>query len=354
MADPPNPVAGYFYNVYLHNGSDIFKPHGWAMGQGTDENKYPYLTFPIAYAKLGNSGVRHEGFHIFQYRANSPGFTYSGDSQWFIEATANWYAATKRPGSVEEYVTASAVTANPQVPMWYSFENQEPGDKSNWQRGCHQYGMNILLNYLTDVRKVSKRLIAGGFYAKTKLLPQEYLYEQLGASKFCDLYADFASHNVGGYKSFPAGTEARAAKELKVYGDSLDIHDVAQTYKNGGTDGNWYRPSQDVVTRGWSYNVFKIENSSEGFYSFDLKGDKQGSAGAAAEFRGRLVVKSGNSVKTHRLAMSSATDGKIRIKVKTSDAELYLIVVSTPRFFKGNQTYSYQIKINREPLTRTT
>ena len=49
MRNPPNPLDGYYYNVYIHNGHDLF-PDGWAMGQGTDSNGYPYLTIPIGYA----------------------------------------------------------------------------------------------------------------------------------------------------------------------------------------------------------------------------------------------------------------------------------------------------------------
>jgi len=347
MSDPPNPLAGYYYNVYIHNPKQDLFPDDWAMGQGTDENGYPYLTIPIAYAKTGSSGVQHEGFHIFQYKANSPGFIYSGDSQWFIEATANWYAATKHPESKEEYITASAVTSNPQVPMWYSFENRGPGEKQNWQRDCHQYGMNIFLNYLTDVRKISKATIVGGFYGKISQLPQEYLYNQLGASKFCDLYADFASHNVVGYEFFPAGTEARSQKELKRYGDSLDIHSIVQTYDNTGTSGNWYRPSTDYVTRGWGYNVYKINNSLTGHYTFQLKGDSLGSAGAPAKFRGRVVLKNGTSVKHYKLKMLNARDGRKSLRVKSSDTEIFLIVAATPCFFSGNQTYSYQVRMDR-------
>lgn len=347
MSDPPNPLAGYYYNVYIHNPKKDLFPDDWAMGQGTDENGYPYLTIPVAYAKAGSSGAQHEGFHIFQYKANSPGFVYSGDSQWFVEATANWYAATKHPDSKEEYITASAVTSNPQVTMWYSFENRDPGEKENWQRGCHQYGMNIFLNYLTDVRKVSKALLVGGFFGKITQLPQEYLYNQIGARKFRDLYADFAAHNVSGYPHFPAGTEERSARELKRYGDSLDIHAIVQTYINADTRGNWYRPAKDYVTRGWGYNVYKIINSSSGSYTFQLKGDPWGSEGTTAEFEGRVVVKNGQSVKGYKLKMLNATHGRKRLKVKSSDAEIYLIVAATPDFFKGNQRYSYQVKIDR-------
>ena len=345
MSDPPNPSAGFFYNVYIHNGKDIFKPQGWAMGQGTDGNKFPYLTIPIGYAKTGSSGAQHEGFHIFQYKANSPGFTYSGDSQWFIEATANWYVASKHPDSKDEYVTASAVTANPQVTMWYSSENREPGEKKNWQRGCHQYGMNIFLNYLTDVRNVSKALIACGFFGEITQLPQEYLYNQLGADKFRDLYADFAAHNVSGYPGFPVGTEERSARELKEYGDSLDVHSIVQTFTNEGTGGKWIRPATDFVTRGWGYNVYKINNSAAGTYAFQIMGDKTGSEGAPAAFRGRVVVRTGSKARQFDIKMTDAFSGENEIKVKSTDAEVYLIVAATPEFFRGNQKYSYAVKI---------
>ena len=348
MSDPPNPLAGYYYNVYLHNGHDLFKPKRWAMGQGTDENRFPYLTIPIGYAKSNDSGLQHEGFHIFQYKANSPGFVYSGDSQWFIEASANWYAATKHPDSVEEYITASAVTSNPQVTLWYTYENRERGDGNNWQRTNHLYGMNTLLNYLTDVRQVPKAVIAGGFYGNVTELPQEYLFHQLGEGKFRDLYADYAAHNVGGFVSFPAGTEARAAKELKNYGNPQDVHPVVKTYDNEGTGGKWFRPPQDFVTRGWSYNVYEIHNSSDGGYDFQLQGDAKGSAGAAAEFRGRVVVRHDKAADVTSLEMSSATEGRIKLPVKASDREIFLVVAATPACFRGNQSYSYQIMIGHQ------
>ena len=28
MSNPPNPLAGYYYNVYIHNGKDVFKSPG--------------------------------------------------------------------------------------------------------------------------------------------------------------------------------------------------------------------------------------------------------------------------------------------------------------------------------------
>jgi hypothetical protein len=180
--------------------------------------------------------------------------------------------------------------------MWDTLENREAGDPKNWQRCNHLYGMNTLLNYLTDLRKVLRSIMARGFYEKLTELLQEYLYRVLGGAKFCELYADYAAHNVGGFEFLPSGTEARAVRELKHCGEALDVHPIVQTFTKQGTGGKWYRPSHDFVTRGWSYNRYRVLNSLEGAYSFQLKGDAQGSEGEVAEFRARLVVKDGKSV----------------------------------------------------------
>jgi len=46
MADPPNPSAGFYYNVYIHHGDQDLFPNGWALGQGTDPYGFPFLTVP--------------------------------------------------------------------------------------------------------------------------------------------------------------------------------------------------------------------------------------------------------------------------------------------------------------------
>ena len=345
MADPKGSDK-YYYNVYIHNGKDLF-PDGWAQGQGTDEDGYPYLTIPSGLTDPDYKGHVHEGFHIYQYNANSPGFDYRGDSQWFIEATANWFVSIKFPEHIENFLTGKAVTANPQVPIWYSFRNKEPGDARNWQRDCHQYGMNILLFYLTEVGKVPREKMANGFYAETSELPQEYLYNQIGGSKMCDLYADWAVHTTADFDYLTPAQVKRLRREYETYGTPDDGHPIVKTYDNSGTRGSWYRPSDEYVTRSWGYNVYKIENSSTGTYTFHLDGDGQGSEGTNAAFRGRVVVVDGNNRKYHSLDMSNAQDGSKTVNVSSSDEEMYFVVAATPNHFTGNQKFSYQIKIDR-------
>ena len=347
MSDPPNVLDGFYYNFYIHNGKDIFTEHGWAAGQGTDSNAYPYETIPEKYARKGDNLLYHEGFHIFQYKANSPGFRYEGDSQWYIEATANWYAATKNPDEKTNYVTGSAVTANPQVPMWYSWGNMEAGDEDNWQRGCHQYGMNVLLNYLTDVRGVDKSIIVEGFFAETELLPQEYLYQKIGRTKMRNLYADWAAHATAGYDYLVEGTEERMEEDLIQYGDKDDVHRFVKIFEDEGTQGQWIRPGRDFVTRSWGYNVYKIRNSSPASYTFHIDGDLSGNEGTPSVFMGRIIVRNEEKIEYFNLDLADLRRGSHTISSAPRESEVFLVIASTPDIFSGNQTFSYQVKIDK-------
>src|SRR5690606_20859062 len=96
MHDPPNPARGRYYNVYIHHGVDDPFPDTWGNGQGTDPEQNPYLTLPAGFL-LDRANLDHEGFHVFQYGADSPGFSYGGDAGWYTEAAAQWYMSTQAP-----------------------------------------------------------------------------------------------------------------------------------------------------------------------------------------------------------------------------------------------------------------
>lgn len=347
MADPKGSDR-YYYNVYIHNGKDLF-PDNWAQGQGTDRDGYPYLTIPSGLTDPTYSGHVHEGFHIYQYNATSPGFAYRGDSQWFVEATANWYVAVRRPDNVGNFICGGAVTANPHVPMWYSFRNKQPGDKNNWQRDCHQYGMNILLYYLTEVGKVPRELMANGFYAGEKQSPQEYLYRQVGAEKMCDLFADWAAHTAADFDYMAPAAVARLKQEYARYGTPSDARPVVKTFVDAGTDGQWFRPDEDCVTRSWGYNVYKIANGSAADYTFAIEGDAKGADKTPAAFRARIVVKAGEKRTYYDLDLKNARKGEKTVSVRPADEEIIFVVAATPEHFTGNQTFSYKIKIDKKP-----
>ena len=45
-----------------------------------------------------------------------------------------------------------------------------------------QYGMFTLLLYLVNFKGVDRAIITEGFYSKTKLSPQEYIYTKVGGN----------------------------------------------------------------------------------------------------------------------------------------------------------------------------
>ena len=63
--------------------------------------------------------------------------------------------------------------------------------------GVRQYGMHMLLMFLTEVKGVERHLITDGFYAMTDLSPQEYLFTKIGPETFRGYFADWAAHNTG-------------------------------------------------------------------------------------------------------------------------------------------------------------
>jgi hypothetical protein len=345
MKDPKG-TDKYYYNVYIHNnGPDLF-PNDWAQGQDTDNDGYPFLTIPAKLTSPDYHGHVHEGFHIFQYNANSPGLAYKGDSQWFIEATANWYVNIMYPNDLDGFVCGQAVTAISQVPMWYSFENKKPGDKNSWLRDDHQYGMNLYLYYLTEVCKVPRYTIAHSFYDNVTLLPQEYLYSALGGPDMRKYFVDWAIHNAVGFDYLSTAQVERLKKEFQRYGDPKDDHSVVEKYNDTGTDGKWIRVPEIETPGGWAYNVYEIHNTISGTYIINMEGDEYGSNGTPSRFTVRAAVSTPNTF--YSMDLKNDISGKLSLKTTPGNSTIWIVIASTPDHFTSNQTYSYKLKIDLE------
>lgn len=356
MLDPPNPLNGYYYNIYIHtpgNAADIFNGLGWANGQGTDSNGYPFLTLPNGVLTNWVNNA-HEGFHIFQYNANSPGYAYSGNSQWYIEGSANWFAAKRNPGAARAFVEAEALVRVPQVPLWLSYGNYPANYPQNWQRYVHQYASALLLYYLTDVEGVSDSLITVGFFNGTNQYPQEFLFNTLGASDFRDYFLNWAAHMTNHFDFITPQQAATNEQEWNWYADPADDNEFTGYYQNTGS-GGWVRPHDSLVTTAWSFNTFKVRNGINGNYLFELNADGSGSQGSVPYFDAMVVVQnSQNGATYHPLNMTSSLQGSLNLSVAPSDTALYFIIASMPQVFgdfqPSFQTFSYEMRIS-EGLT---
>ncbi len=346
MQDPPNPTDGFYYNVYLHQSGDVF-PDGWGNGQGTDTNGYPYLTLPIG-AHNDWINVGHETFHVFQYSGTSPGFEYAGDSQWYIEAAANWFAAIQNPNDDRAFLEAESLVRLPHVALWLSYDNFPSTYPQNWQRYVHQYALALFLYYLSEHTDVPDNLITDGLYAGTTELPQEYFFNQIGGSIFRNHFIDWAAHMTNHFDFLPDNQINRFEIEWEDYADPLDDNEFIAVYQDTGSNG-WFRPENEVSTTAWSYNTYKINNESNDFYTFDLNSDMFGSSGSPSYFQGKIVVQNSVTGTTfYDLEMNSNQEGSITLNLSPEDHTVYFIVASLPEVFTNvEQIFSYEINITK-------
>lgn len=346
MQDPPNPNDGYYYNVYLHRNDDDF-PSGWGNGQGTDSNGYPYLTLPIG-AHLDWVNVAHETFHVFQYSATSPGFAYSGDSQWYIEASANWFAAIQNEGVDGAFLEAESLVRLPHVALWLSFDNFPNSYPENWQRYVHQYALALFLYYMSEHTDVPDEIITNGLYAGTNDLPQEYFFNQLGGDVFRGHFLDWAARMTNHFDFLPANQIARFELEWNDYADPADDNEFIAVYNDAGTNG-WLRPTNETITTGWSFNTYKINTTEADSYLFELNGDAEGSAGSSSFFQGKILVQNDDgTAQFYDLGMENEQEGSFFLEVSEENTTVYLIVASVPETFTNvEQTYGYEVNITK-------
>ncbi|MEN1785406.1 MAG: DUF6055 domain-containing protein [Bacteroidota bacterium] len=344
LADPPNPFMGYYYNIYIHHGPEDLFPEEWGNGQGTDRYRMPYLNLPDG-AHLDKLNLFHEGFHIFQYNANSPGYEYNGDSQWFIEATAQWFMATNNLDEEGAFIEAGAITANPQLALWHSFENEAPGDTTDWLYQVRQYGMHTLLYYLTHEAQVNPEIIIDGFYAATNLSPQQYLFNGIGSDSFRKYFTDWAARNTSSFDYLSEAQRDRALEELQ-HADPNNRHPYALELSGGAVIGTHESPS-NLAPRGWAYNVIKLSNLPTGTLRMALEGNSSGSKGATSHFEGRIVAKSESGFTYQEITMADSHTGAQAVLITPETQELFIIVAAVPEHFTGNQTYPYSISISQ-------
>ncbi|MEM1180261.1 MAG: hypothetical protein AAGM22_18100 [Acidobacteriota bacterium] len=351
MKDPPNPGQCLYYNVYIHQGPDDEFPNGWANGQGTDPYCRPYLTLPVG-AHLDENNLDHEGFHIFQYSADSPGLV-PEDAGWYIESSAQWYAATQIPGEDNAFIEAGAIIGNPHLALWHSFSNEAPGDPLDWLHQVRQYGLHTLLFYLTDIRGVESSFLTELFYNGTPRTPQEELSFRIGAPAYRRLFADWAAENTAGLIYLTPGQVERALAEVENVGDPNNFNPYVADVTASDLEGGWtFTPCPELPChrpRSWAYNAIRIANETSGAFTFQLVGDLLGSDGALSRFEGRVVLMEPDGPRIESMTRTGGQNFTHTTFVDADVSEVFVVVVTTPEHYLGNQTYGYTLQGGFDP-----
>jgi hypothetical protein len=365
--EPPLNSDKSLLNLYMHlkgnegAGEDVFND-GWGQGVGTDRFGIPFYTAPVnqrrmpIYSNFTHVGnVVHESFHLMQYKGTNQYQTFNYgpiDNRWYIEGSANWFEAisTKidpvlNPGG--PFDSVASYLFQPQLALW-AFGYQTNG-ASTWSRAVHGYGSQIFLLYMTWNKIISEDFIGKSFYSKSSLSPQEYLYANI--PNFEKVFRDFAVHIVvkDNIPSLEAEAIRKREKEwlqlgkergnAKANGEN-DVNQYAFELKDQGTNG---LVSPTEKPQAWSYSVTKVDNTVAKKYTVDFVGDRSGSKGTASNFHLEYVIDQGGKFTYSNVDLTNGAGTK-EISVPTN-ATLYLVTVSTPKLFGGDETFSYKIKV---------
>ena len=144
-----------------------------------------------------------------------------------------------------------------------------------------QYGIQILFYYLMKEKGVTRKQILDYYDQPPQtILPQEYYYNTFGGDNMRNWFADFAVHNAADmdYLSraeFHTGVDYYnylvqiSSSECDTPDNYCEEHSYVWESVDTGT-GGWVRPPPEMTTRGWSYNVFKIETTSSNRFRYLL------------------------------------------------------------------------------------
>lgn len=339
---------GYFANVYIHVPEEDLFPDYFGNGVGFSEGGIPYLSMPLG-SHNDRTNVFHEGFHIMQSSTEYLVVDDNIDAIWIIEASAEWYQASRNSDNPRAFIVAGAVYANPHFSLWHLPDSGrlEDPDNNDWLYGVRQYGMSVLLYYLTNVKSVDRKIIAGVYTTNATVTAQEYIYDKVGGDTLRSMFADWAVETAVGFDYLSEEQKFVLFDELNFFAKPEEINAHSLVIQDSEANGT-FCPPPALTPRSWAYSSFQINNTSAAQYTFNIRGDKNGSEGAASHFEARVAIKNqAGQIRYQDVTMNDAIKGSITFSAKADDDEIYLVVSSVPENFGGNQHFGYAVDITR-------
>ncbi len=339
---------GYFTNIYIHvPGEDLF-PDYFGNGVGFSEEEVPYLSMPYG-SHDDRINVFHEGFHIMQSSTEYLVVDEDIDAVWIIEASAEWYQASRNADNPRAFIVAGSVYANPHFALWHLSETGRPEDPTDndWLYGVRQYGTSVFLYYLSNVKSVNRSVISGVYSTDATITAQEYIYNQVGGDTLRSHFADWAVETAVGFDYLTEEQVEITMEELNFFATQDEIKANSLVISDSEANGT-FCPPVELAPRSWAYSSFLINNTAAADYSFKIRGDKKGSDGAFSHFEARVAIKNSlNEIRYLDINMTDAVTGERSFSVNDDDVEIYLVVSSVPESFSGNQFFGYAVDITR-------
>ncbi|MFT5103528.1 MAG: hypothetical protein ACI86C_001184, partial [Candidatus Latescibacterota bacterium] len=202
--------------------------------------------------------------------------------------------------------------------------------------------------YMSEETTIPDEIVTNGLYAGTDDLPQEYFYNQLGGEVFREIFLDWAAHMTNYFDFLPANQISRFELEWDNYADPADDNEFIAVYTNEGSDG-WVQPANEKMTTGWSYNTYKLNNSENENYVFEVQGAPTGTLGSDSFFQSQVVVVHSNTGSSfYDLTFENDQNGALGVSLTEDDTAVYFVIASMPNHFTDvDQRFPYEMRIGK-------
>ena len=297
------------------------------------------LTFSI-------NNIVHETFHALTSQSYNPNYK---DYIWLVESTADWMEIRLSEylpnDGANWYSKVPCFTLNPHRALWFGASTNYNSENFKTEI-IHPYGASILWDYLERNQILETSDISEIYSSSPYTSPQETLYRTI--ENFETLYLEFALKNST--YDFPEPARQIILEWRKSYrgegswgvevGSDLGLNE----YKSIINEQD--NLSSEYEIEPWAYNIFKINKSSTSrTLNLNFQGSENGEYGTDSNFR---------------LGISSEEDGEFEYFYPNldnnllenyslnldSNKEYFIVVLSFPEVFDGDEKFNYQIEIN--------
>lgn len=338
------------FNVYIGDtGPEVPSALG-AGGYFTYDNDWWPMIVISQYAAddidmFGGQVVAHEFYHAVQDATQR--YEYTGDSAWYIEATAEWMAGEVFPQNAYWGSSLIGFAFLPYLPLNF-FDYPDTGALQEY----HQYGAFIFPRYLSE--QVADWQIIRDSWLDTTTEPDPLeVLRVLLANRGFDLnqvFREFAAHNA----TWDYAEGEFYTQLLDWAGSSMpgeNKHIVAELPSSGTSE--WMQPPAATLPQRWGYNIVRLTAPDSGRMRVRVSAEFTGSRGSASTM-GAMVVR--QTLSGREYIPVSMADGAGTVWLDRLDANetIYLVVTAEPPSARVGERFGYWLQMSVLPPAELT
>lgn len=334
----PEGTDEYLFNIYIGDTGNN-TPDGYGAGgyYNRDADGMPMIVIArqsVYYEEYVVEAAVHEFYHALQDRTGR--YTYTGDSAWYWEATAEWAGGEVLPDNPTYAQFLYGYIFLPYLPVNF-FDYPDTWALQEY----HQYGAFIFPRFLTEHVATRALVVDSWIVPGDSNDPMEVLAAGLAAEGLSmpDVFAEFAAHNA-------VWDYADGVLYLQTVGEAesywSDIY-IADSVGRDGTDG-WNEPASALLPGPFSYNVVTSPKPESGGLTFAFEGGAEGDRGAAADWRVIVVRERLGGPEYLPMTLVDGA-GELYVEDAGGDGNYAMVIVSAGSEGREGEVFGYRFSV---------